>query len=77
TLTPVYRHIGIYGYKLEFLKLYVKLQITPLAETESLEQLKVLENGYKMRVKITDCDDESIAVVTPQDLERVRKMLAK
>ena len=77
TLTPVYRHIGIYGYKLEFLKLYVKLQITPLAETESLEQLKVLENGYKMRVKITDCPDESIAVVTPQDLELVRKILAK
>ena len=74
----IYRHIGIYGYKLDFLNLYVTLPPTPLAEAESLEQLKVLENGYKIRVKITECqDDESCGVDTPEDLEAVRKILNK
>ena len=72
----IYRHIGIYGYKLNFLNLYVTLPMTPLAEAESLEQLKVLESGYKIRVKITSCqDDEGRGVDTPEDLEAVRKIL--
>ena len=72
----IFHHIGIYGYKLEFLKLYVTLPMTPLAETESLEQLKVLESGYKIRVKVTSCQDESLGVDTPEDLERVRRIIA-
>ena len=72
----IFHHIGIYGYKLEFLKLYITLPMTPLAETESLEQLKVLESGYKIRVKVTSCRDESLGVDTPEDLERVRRIIA-
>ncbi|MBQ3626713.1 MAG: 3-deoxy-manno-octulosonate cytidylyltransferase [Synergistaceae bacterium] len=72
----IFHHIGIYGYKLEFLKLYITLPMTPLAETESLEQLKVLESGYKIRVKVTSCQDESLGVDTPEDLERVRRIIA-
>ena len=47
---PAYQHIGIYGYTAAFLRLYATLPMTPLAEAESLEQLKALEHGYKIRV---------------------------
>ncbi len=72
---PIYQHIGIYGYSVDFLKKYVSLPSTPLSETESLEQLKILEHGYKIRVKITECKNESIGVDTPEDLERVRGIM--
>ena len=72
---PIYQHIGIYGYSVEFLRKYVALPSTPLSEAESLEQLKILENGYKIRVKVTDCKDESVGVDTPEDLERVREII--
>lgn len=73
---PVYEHIGIYGYRSGFLKRYAGLPMTPLAETESLEQLKVLENGYRIRVAVTRCGDAGPSVDTPEDLEAVRKMLS-
>ena len=72
---PIYEHIGIYGYSLEFLKKYVSLPSTPLSEAESLEQLKILEHGYRMRVKITASKNKSIGVDTPEDLERVKEIL--
>lgn len=73
---PVYEHIGIYGYTKEFLLEYVRLPMTPLAETESLEQLKVLENGYRMKVAVTRCQALGPNVNTPEDLEAVRKILS-
>ena len=72
---PFYQHIGIYGYTADFLKRYAALPMTPLAETESLEQLKILEHGYKIRVKITACSEPGRGVGTPEDLEAVRKIL--
>ncbi|MBQ9595275.1 MAG: 3-deoxy-manno-octulosonate cytidylyltransferase [Synergistaceae bacterium] len=72
---PVYQHIGIYGYSLSFLNKYAALEPTPLSESESLEQLKILEHGYKIRVKITSCKSESIGVDTPEDLQRVREII--
>lgn len=72
---PIYQHIGIYGYSFEFLKNYVKLESTPLSEAESLEQLKILEHGHKIRVKITSSRSESVGVDTPEDLEKVRKII--
>ena len=72
---PIYQHIGIYGYEINFLKKYVTLEDTPLSYSESLEQLKILEHGYKIKVKITDCKNESLGVDTPEDLEKVRKIL--
>ena len=74
---PVYEHVGIYGYTKDFLLKYVQLPMTPLAETESLEQLKVLENGYRMKVAVTRCQAAGPNVNTPEDLETVRKILSE
>ena len=74
---PVYEHVGIYGYTRDFLLEYVRLPMTPLAETESLEQLKVLENGYKIKVAVTRCPQIGPNVNTWEDLEAVRKILSK
>ena len=71
----VYQHIGIYGYSLEFLNKYASLEPTPLSESESLEQLKILEHGYKIRVKITESKGQSIGVDTPEDLEKVKEII--
>ena len=72
---PVYQHIGIYGYSVEFLRKYVGLSDTPLSSAESLEQLKILEHGYTIRIKATDSRHEVIGVDTPEDLERVRRII--
>ncbi|MBQ7544791.1 MAG: 3-deoxy-manno-octulosonate cytidylyltransferase [Synergistaceae bacterium] len=72
---PYYQHIGIYGYRIDFLKKYVSLPPTPLSDAESLEQLKILEHGYSIKVKVTECREESIGVDTPEDLERVRALM--
>jgi 3-deoxy-manno-octulosonate cytidylyltransferase (CMP-KDO synthetase) len=55
-----YEHIGVYAFRKEFLTKYAKLKQTPLEKTESLEQLRVLENGYKIKVLLTDYDSKSI-----------------
>ena len=49
----VYKHIGIYGFTRSFLEQFVAMPKSPLEETESLEQLRVLENGYKIKVIVT------------------------
>ena len=70
---PVYKHIGIYAYRRDFLLHYARLTPTPLEMTESLEQLRALEHGYKIKVIKTDC--RLIGVDTPEDLERVRAVI--
>ena len=72
---PIYQHIGIYGYHMDFLKKYVALTDTPLCMAESLEQLKILEHGYKIRIKVTASKHNSIGVDTPGDLEKVRGIM--
>ena len=72
---PIYQHIGIYGYSVDFLKKYVSLPATPLSDAESLEQLKILEHGLKIRVKVTSSGRESIGVDTPEDLQRVKAIM--
>lgn len=71
----VYEHIGIYAYRKEFLLTYVDLENTPLAQTESLEQLKVLEHGYKIKVVKTRYDYNALSVDTQEDLEEVRRIM--
>ena len=68
---PVYKHIGIYAYRRNFLLNYAALTPTPLEQTESLEQLRALEHGYKIKVLKTDF--KSIGVDTPEDLEKVNE----
>lgn len=68
-----YKHIGIYGYKSTFVKEYSELEKTSLESSESLEQLRVLENGYK--IKVLETTYEIIGVDTEQDLFKVREYI--
>ena len=72
---PIYQHIGIYGYSAEFLRKYVGLSDTPLSMAESLEQLRILEHGYRIKAGVTKSTTPSIGVDTPEDLERARKIM--
>lgn len=69
-----YKHIGLYGYRRDFLLKYIELPQTPLERAESLEQLRALGHGY--RIKVVEVAAETIGVDIPEDLERVRKILA-
>jgi 3-deoxy-manno-octulosonate cytidylyltransferase (CMP-KDO synthetase) len=69
---PLYKHVGLYVYRRDFLLGYSDLPVGPLERAERLEQLRALENGYSIRVVETDY--ESLGVDTPEDLERVSKM---
>ncbi|MGL4945571.1 MAG: 3-deoxy-manno-octulosonate cytidylyltransferase [Fusobacteriaceae bacterium] len=68
-----FKHVGIYGYKSEFVKAYAEMESTPLEKSESLEQLRVLENGY--RIKVIETPHAIVGVDTQEDLERVRKII--
>jgi 3-deoxy-manno-octulosonate cytidylyltransferase (CMP-KDO synthetase) len=68
---PVYQHIGLYAYRRTFLRTFARLAHTPLEMAESLEQLRALEHGFRIRTVLTHYD--SIGVDTPEDLERVRR----
>ncbi|HXX36569.1 MAG TPA: 3-deoxy-manno-octulosonate cytidylyltransferase [bacterium] len=70
-------HIGIYGYRREFLLRFTQLKPTPLEQTESLEQLRALEHGYRIRVAQTRYPYPGVSVDTPADLELVAAILAK
>ncbi|MEK9150319.1 MAG: 3-deoxy-manno-octulosonate cytidylyltransferase, partial [Candidatus Desantisbacteria bacterium] len=67
-----YKHIGIYGYKKDFLMDFVKLSPTPLEKQERLEQLRALEHGYKIKVGLTG--HNSISVDTQEDLEAILRL---
>lgn len=71
--TLCYKHIGLYVYRRDFLLELARLTPTPLEQTEQLEQLRVLEYGYPIRVVETKYD--SIGVDTPEDLARIERMV--
>lgn len=66
-----YTHIGLYAYRRQFLVTFAALPQTPLERAESLEQLRALEHGYRIRTIVTR--HTTIEVDTPADLERVRR----
>ncbi|MBM6776927.1 3-deoxy-manno-octulosonate cytidylyltransferase [Collinsella tanakaei] len=68
-----YKHVGAYGYRKGFLDQYSGMERGYLEQVESLEQLRVLENGHSIRVAQTSY--EAIGVDTPEDLERVRAIV--
>lgn len=72
---PYYRHIGIYCFRKHFLMRYADLPRTPLQIAEDLEQLKVLENGY--RIKVAVVNSIGIDVNLPEDVKRVEEWLCK
>jgi 3-deoxy-manno-octulosonate cytidylyltransferase (CMP-KDO synthetase) len=67
------KHIGLYGYRKDFLLRYASLPPTPLERAECLEQLRALEWGHRIYVVRTDHD--AVSVDTPEDLERVRALV--
>jgi 3-deoxy-manno-octulosonate cytidylyltransferase (CMP-KDO synthetase) len=68
-----YKHLGLYVYRREFLRTIAALEPTPMERSESLEQLRVLENGFA--IKVIETRHDSIGVDTPEDLEHVRRLL--
>ncbi|WP_372714459.1 3-deoxy-manno-octulosonate cytidylyltransferase [Ilyobacter sp.] len=68
-----YKHVGIYGYKRDFVIEYSKMNPTDLEISESLEQLRVLENGYK--IKVLDTPYKVVGVDTSEDLAKVAKII--
>ncbi len=72
---PVWKHLGLYGYRRDFLLRYPSLPQTPLQRAEQLEQLRALENGYRIWVGLTQ--HESIGVDTESDLRRARELMAR
>ena len=69
------RHIGIYGYRVGFLRQFPKLPQAPIEVTEALEQLRAMWHGYRIAVHVTQ-QAPGAGVDTPEDLERVRRLLA-
>lgn len=68
-----YKHIGLYAYRVEVLKEITLLPQSSLEQAESLEQLRWLENGYTIKVGLSEV--ETIGIDTPQDLERAEEFL--
>lgn len=68
-----YKHVGLYVYRRQFLLSFASLQPTPLELAEKLEQLRVLENGH--RIRVVETEHSSIGVDTPADLEKVLEYL--
>jgi 3-deoxy-manno-octulosonate cytidylyltransferase (CMP-KDO synthetase) len=67
--TTYYKHIGIYAYRTDILAQITKLGQSSLEKAEALEQLRWLENGYKIKVAITEM--ESFSIDTPEDLLKI------
>lgn len=74
--SPVYyKHIGLYGYTKDFLFTYKNLPLSNLEKVERLEQLRVLESGF--RIKVIETNYDTIGVDTPEDLEKVKEYFKK
>lgn len=70
---PFYHHVGIYAFRRDFLLRYATLPATPLQRSEDLEQLKVLEHGYRIAVAVVD--GVGLGVDTPEDLQKAETYL--
>ena len=72
-IATFYGHLGIYGYKRKALEAMTTLPQTPLEKTESLEQLRALENGMKIKTHVVDF--VPVGIDTKDDLEKFRKIV--
>jgi 3-deoxy-manno-octulosonate cytidylyltransferase (CMP-KDO synthetase) len=70
-----YKHIGLYGYTKDFLFTYKNLPVADLEKIEKLEQLRVLKEGF--RIKVIETKYDTVGVDTPEDLEKARQLLEK
>lgn len=72
---PNYKHIGVYAFRRKVLFEFVKLPESKMEKIEKLEQLRLLENGYKIRMVLTSY--KGIGIDTPEDLEKAERILTK
>ena len=70
---PTYRHLGIYGYRADYLKHFVSLSPSALEQSEGLEQLRALEDGATIRVHLTD--HEAIGLDSPDQVPFIESLL--
>ncbi|MBN2568930.1 MAG: 3-deoxy-manno-octulosonate cytidylyltransferase [Deltaproteobacteria bacterium] len=73
--TAYYKHHGIYAYRKSFLTIFTGLERGPLEKRESLEQLRALEHGY--RIKVVETLHDSVEVDTEEEIERVRQIISE
>ncbi len=73
--TTIYKHLGLYAYTKEFLFTFKNLAVSGLEKSERLEQLRVLENGF--RIKVIETSLETIGVDTQEDLDKVKQILQR
>ena len=71
-----YEHLGLYAYRKDFLLTYIAMPQSRLEIVESLEQLRVLEAGYKLKIAVSQHPYDGVSVDTQEDLERVRQIVA-
>jgi 3-deoxy-manno-octulosonate cytidylyltransferase (CMP-KDO synthetase) len=74
SLNTYLKHVGIYAYRADVLRQLTQLEQSPLEISESLEQLRWLENGFRIKVGYTDV--ETVGIDTPEDLEKVKMLFA-
>ncbi|WP_220495645.1 3-deoxy-manno-octulosonate cytidylyltransferase [Oceanospirillum sediminis] len=74
--SPLFRHIGLYGYRVKMLNDFVRWSPAPIEQAEQLEQLRALWNGVRIHVAEAD-EDHPAGVDTPEDLERVRALVSE
>jgi len=74
TSLPTYRHLGLYGYRVDFLERFVSLPPSPLELAEGLEQLRALEDGATIRVLLTKHD--AIGLDTPEQIPLIESLLS-
>jgi 3-deoxy-manno-octulosonate cytidylyltransferase (CMP-KDO synthetase) len=72
---PYYKHIGIYGYRKNALLSFIQLPVSPLEQAEKLEQLRLLENGFRIRMAVTE--PVGVSIDTAADLEKARELVRK
>lgn len=73
--SDIYKHLGLYAFRKDALLKFTSLEQTDLEKAEKLEQLRMLENG--MKIKVVETEYESLAVDTPEDLERARNYYSR
>ena len=71
-----YRHLGLYAYRQDILRKITKLPVSELEKAESLEQLRWIENGYRIKTVETDAE-EGMCIDTPDDLEKARAYMSR